>query len=155
MGPPPRSTVVSPASWPQTCSLHPKEFYEPWPISAAELHSFEMILGKKKGGITGKREHTTKIPQRYCPTYTDISRNWPQIRQPGEAPVFPCSTGGARAEKRQGHAEIRIWRLCASGTLGGFKARLGCQGSRQERCCSPPGKHRASRELPAAPLGAN
>lgn len=56
----------------------------------------------------GKREHATKIPQRYCPTYTDISRNWPQIRQPGEAPLFPRSTGGARAEKQQGHIEIWI-----------------------------------------------
>lgn len=75
----------------------------------------------KEGGIVGKREHATKIPQRYCPTYTDISRNWPQIRQPGEAPVFPCSTGGAQAEKQKGHTEIRILRLRVSSTLGGVQ----------------------------------
>lgn len=32
---------------------------------------------------------------------------------------------------------------------------VGCQGSRGEWCCSPPGKHRASWELPAALQGAN
>lgn len=32
---------------------------------------------------------------------------------------------------------------------------VGCQGSREERCCSLPGKHRARWELPAALQGAN
>lgn len=111
-----------------------------------------------KGGIVGKREHATKIPQRYCPTYTDISRNWAQIPQPGEAPVFPCSTGGAWAEKQQG--QIEIWMSVflleavraqhARGVPGTAVPCPGCLW--QERCCSLPGKHRASRDACREPI---
>lgn len=58
---PPTSAVVSPVSWPQSCSLHPKELYEPWHISIAELHSSEMLLGKKRRGRGSTQQNSPKM----------------------------------------------------------------------------------------------
>lgn len=82
---PPMSRVVSPASWPQTCSLSPKECYEPWHISIAELHSFEMLLGKRRSDCGEEGACNKKFPKDtalHTLTFPEIGHKFDSLEKP-------------------------------------------------------------------------
>lgn len=136
---PPTSTVVSPVSWPQTCSLQPEEFYEPWHISTAELHSFETLLGRKRRhcGEEGARNKNSPKMLPYIRWHFQKLATDPTAWRSSTVPMQHGRSTGRKAAGIYWNTDFSVSaRGCAC------PARSGLQGQRAGAVLQPPRKTR-------------